>query len=101
MIWLFLSLLLLAAMLALASKFVLLPLVNRWLAMQERRLNIREQQVNRPSAKRETIPAELVMSAMQWRDEWARVDAVKRMQELYDETGSWDHVRAVLSQTQH
>ena len=102
MLWLFLSLVLIAAMLALASKYLLLPAITRWFDLQDRRLAVREQQVNRPTKERDTIPLVLVMQAMQWKDEWARADALKRMQELRDETGSWDSVAAVLSQqSQH
>ena len=75
--------------------FVLRPFAERMLALSERKVAIRE----RPrSVERETIPVELVLAAMQWRDEWARLDSIKRMEELYEETGSWDGVRAVLSQ---
>ena len=46
------------------------------------------------------IPSDLVMTAMNWTDPWAREQALKAMSDLYEQTGSWDSVRHVYSQTQ-
>jgi len=50
-----------------------------------------------PPAK-EPVPADLEGLANSYGDEWAREDAMKRFQELYEETGDWDRVRAVVKQ---
>lgn len=99
MIWGFASLVLLAGILLLAGKFLIIPAWTRWIALQERKLTIAEQRVNRPTGLRDdAIPVDLVAYAMQWDAEWARADSLKRLRELREETGSWDNVRTVLTQ---
>lgn len=45
-----------------------------------------------------TVPSDLLLQANKWHDAWAREQALKNMQELYETTGDWDRVRYVYSQ---
>lgn len=44
------------------------------------------------------IPADLLMHATQWRDPWAREQALKSIYDMYESAGSWDRVRFLMSQ---
>lgn len=44
------------------------------------------------------VPNDLLLQANKWHDAWAREQALKNMQELYETTGDWDRVRYVYSQ---
>lgn len=44
------------------------------------------------------IPNDLLMAASKWHDSWAREQAMRHIQELYESTGDWDKVRYVFSQ---
>ena len=44
------------------------------------------------------VPDDLLLQASKWHDPWAREQALKNIQELYETTGDWDRVRYVYSQ---
>ena len=50
--------------------------------------------------RRETppVPNDLLMQASKWRDAWAREQALKNIQEIYEVTQDWDRVRYIYSQ---
>ena len=52
-----------------------------------------------PTRRLPPIPNDLVLAANKWHDSWAREQALKNIQELYDTTGDWDKVRYLFSQS--
>lgn len=66
----------------------MLPRLDTWLDIQRERYA-------RPEGPppKDPMPADLEGLALSYGDEWAREDAMKRMQELYEESGDWDRVR--------
>lgn len=44
------------------------------------------------------VPVDLLLSANGYEQEWARDQALARYRELYQQTGSWDGVRRVMSE---
>lgn len=46
-----------------------------------------------PRQEQVGLPSDLFGLALSYGEEWAQEDALKRMRELYAETGSWDMVR--------
>ncbi len=45
---------------------------------------------------RPPIPTGLLVYAADWGDKWATEDTVARLNELYDQTGSWENVAASI-----
>lgn len=78
---------------------VVKPLLERYLALQEEKLRVQAQRINRPApAKNLTMPLEMVVSALQEKEDWAKADKLKWLQEKFEETGSWDSVNIILGQ---
>ena len=44
------------------------------------------------------VPDDLLLQASKWHDPWAREQALRSIQELYETTGDWNRVRYVYSQ---
>lgn len=53
---------------------------------------------NAPIRAHVEIPNDLLLAASKWHDSWAREQAIKHIQELYESTQDWDRVRYVYSQ---
>jgi len=54
-----------------------------------------------PTAKvapkeRPPIPSRMIQYVADWQDKWASEDALARINELYDQTGSWEGVAASI-----
>lgn len=71
-------------------------LAKLFLPLMQRQADVKANAPAKPIA----IPSDLVSYATTWVDPWARSENLKVIQELYEETGSWDAVRRAISQTQ-
>lgn len=63
--------------------------LDRWLEIQADRYAKPE-----PVAPKDPMPEDIAALAFAYPEEWAREDTVKRLQELYEESGNWDRVRS-------
>lgn len=48
--------------------------------------------------KPEPMPSDLVMLVNEQSEEWARAQTRKALEEMYAESGSWDHVRLLANE---
>lgn len=70
------------------------PLISRWLALQELKLQTEVESNKKPALKpADPMPPDLLMYINNEAAGWAREDAAKSMNEIYAETGNWDEVR--------
>lgn len=71
------------------------PIAYRLVELAERRIQQLDQKPEAPAPlpEPEPMPKDLFAVAMSYRDEWAREQALHKMNELKEETGSWEHVR--------
>lgn len=63
--------------------------LDRWLEIQAERYAKPE-----PVKAPDPMPEDIAALAFAYPEDWAREDCVKRLQELYEESGNWDRVRA-------
>lgn len=69
----------------------------RELELAERKLEIHATRVNRPpNGKPDMIPVDLLQGALVESERWAREDKLKYLQDMREQSGSWDAVRSVV-----
>jgi hypothetical protein len=76
--------------------YVVSRVTHALLQLGERMLTAQEERARSVPEQHDPIPHDLRMIAMQWGDEWAREDQLRRMRDLYREFGTWEKVRQVV-----
>lgn len=65
------------------------PLLKRVLDLAEKRAEAP------PAIESDPIPADMLAAALAYPEAWAREQAVSRLREIRNDTGSWDQARNV------
>lgn len=69
---------------------------EREIALAERKLELQATRSARPKIDKDMIPVDLLSDAMSESERWAREDKLKYLQDLREQSGSWDNVRSVV-----
>lgn len=82
---------------ALASAYMLVRVVDRFLTIVEKRAAVLEQRELRPVPERAPPPVDLIQMALNQSTDWARDDSLKALFEMYEDNGrDWNRVRAAF-----